>query len=224
MQLRAFRKPLCDMWHLEDQLKKLGYCYIAGIDEAGRGTLAGPVVAAAVVLPYRIDGVKDSKQLSPTARERICEEIQKKAVDIGIGCVEAEEIDRINILRATFRAMLLAINNLARAPDFLLIDGPYRLPLPVAQKGIRGGDRVSASVAAASIVAKVHRDRLMARYHYLYPQYGFEKNKGYATAYHRMAIARYGPCPIHRRTFRGVAEFIEDPQGPEHFGKSPCKG
>ncbi len=198
--------PVADMKFHEEDARRQGFSVIAGLDEAGRGPLAGPVVAAAVLLPPDIDlpGVRDSKQLNARQRETLCATIFSTARAIGIGSIEAAKIDRINILQATFQAMLLAVQGLPLSPDLLLIDGPYRLPLPIAQAGIPGGDRKSVSIAAASIVAKVHRDRIMQAYHVLYPGYGFDRHKGYGTATHLEAIQRLGPCPLHRRSFRGV--------------------
>ncbi len=195
-----------DMRIHEEDARRQGFSVIVGLDEAGRGPLAGPVVAAAVLLPSDIElpGVCDSKQLTARQREALCATLFSTARAIGIGSIEPAEIDRINILQATFQAMLLAVQSLPLPPDLLLIDGPYRLPLPIAQSGIPGGDRKSVSIAAASIVAKVHRDRLMQAYHALYPAYGFDRHKGYGTAAHLEAIQRFGPCSLHRKTFRGV--------------------
>ncbi len=190
----------------EERLHRRGIRHIAGIDEAGRGPLAGPVVAAAVVLPENPDlpGLRDSKKLTAVQRERLAAIIRAKALGFGIGWVDAQEIDRINILQATFKAMVQAVQSLCTPPEYLLIDGPYQLPLPIPQEGIPGGDQTCASIAAASIVAKVHRDRLMMEYDGLYPVYGFGKHKGYGTAAHCGALEKHGPCPIHRRSFRRV--------------------
>jgi ribonuclease HII len=195
-----------DMLSIERDLHGRGFQLVAGIDEVGRGPLAGPVVAAAVILPrdVRLPGVVDSKQLDPARREARCEDILSCAAGVGIGMVDAPEIDRINILQATFRAMAIAVGNLRISSDFLLIDGPYRLPLSTAQQGITRGDQRSLSIAAASIVAKVHRDRLMSDFHLQYPAYGFDRNKGYGTAQHLEALRLRGHCPIHRTSFRGV--------------------
>lgn len=195
-----------DLWQFEEAVYRQGYRCVAGIDEAGRGPLAGPVVAAAVVLPRgaRLPGVQDSKRLSASQREKCCLLIEECASEIAVGLVEPSEIDRINILRATFQAMIRALSKLRTIPDYVLIDGPYTLPVSTAQQGIPGGDRLSISIAAASIVAKVHRDRLMQEYHRLYPSYGFDKHKGYGTPQHLAALRREGPCPIHRMSFRGV--------------------
>jgi ribonuclease HII len=172
----------------------------------GRGPLAGPVVAAAVILPAAADlpGVRDSKQLTAPQRETLLEQIMACARDTSIGAADALEIDATNILEATFQAMIRAVQGLRVVPDFLLIDGPYRLPLAIAQRGIVNGDRLSVSIAAASIVAKVYRDRLMCEQHRHYPVYGFDRHKGYATAEHLAALRCHGPCPLHRLSFRGV--------------------
>lgn len=204
MQSKASETPPVDMCFFEKQVRLRGFQCVAGIDEVGRGPLAGPVVAAAVVLPPDIDlpGVRDSKQLSPTQREACRRDILSCALDVGLGVVEASEIDRINILQATFRAMALAVENLSSPPDYLLIDGPYKLPLPQPQEGIPKGDQRCLCIAAASIVAKVYRDALMCDYHRLYPVYGFDRHKGYGTAQHLEALSRHGPCPLHRMSFR----------------------
>jgi len=190
----------------EERAYRRGFQRIAGIDEVGRGPLAGPVVAAAVILPpdATLPEVRDSKELTPARREACCRQILLCARDVGIGLIGAEEIDRLNILQATFLAMKMAVSNLKSPPDFLLIDGPYTLDLPIAQEGIPKGDSQSLSIAAASIVAKVHRDRLMCQYHNQYPHYAFDSNKGYGTARHLKALEDYGPCCIHRRSFRRV--------------------
>lgn len=195
-----------DLLLFEKEAYRRGCQLVSGIDEVGRGPLAGPVVAAAVILPRHLElpGVRDSKLLSPAQREISCQEILSCATAVGIGCIEPAEIDRVNILQATFKAMILAVESLPSRPDFLLIDGPYQLPLAIPQKGIPRGDQRSLSIAAASIVAKVHRDRLMSQYHELYPAYGFAQNKGYGTAQHLEALRCHGPCPLHRLSFRGV--------------------
>lgn len=185
-----------------------GYACLAGIDEAGRGALAGPVVAACVVLPYETvpDGVNDSKQLTPDQRERCYAQIVRVARGIGIGQVEAEVIDRINILRATHQAMRLALADLPPGlfPDLALIDGLPVRPFPLPQWALVRGDARSASIAAASIVAKVTRDRLMRALDAHYPDYHFAAHKGYGAPAHLNALAQHGPCPQHRRSFRPV--------------------
>lgn len=190
----------------EDEIQTQGYQIIAGIDEAGRGPLAGPVVAAAVVLPRgkKIKGLNDSKKLSPAQREKFFHLIFEHAQGIGVGIVEAPEIDRSNIWRATQKAMVEAIKNLPACPDFLLIDGKFPLAVSIAQKVIIKGDQRCQSIAAASIIAKVTRDRIMVNYHETYPQYNFARHKGYATKEHLAAIRRYGCCPIHRHSFKPI--------------------
>jgi ribonuclease HII len=199
-----------DLWFFEKKATREGYNKIAGIDEAGRGPLAGPVVSAAVILPQvlPIAGVIDSKKLSAKNRSRLYEEIYSHAVSIGIGIVDPAEIDRINILRASLLAMSMAVENLEPQPECLLIDGPFQISTCLPQKPITKGDALSVSIAAASIVAKVTRDRLMERYDEYYPQFGFARHKGYPTRAHKAAIRQFGYCPIHRRTFRGVKEFV----------------
>ena len=210
VQYKFFDEPPLSALHFEQQAQARGYRAIAGIDEAGRGPLAGPVVAAAVILPasFELPGLTDSKQLSVSARERLYPLIHAQALAVGIGVARAEEIDRVNILQASLEAMALAIRSLPVAPDFLLIDGPHGLAIPIPQKAIPKGDRLSDSIAAASIVAKVTRDRLMVEYHEKYPQYNFAKHKGYGTEEHRAAIERFGICELHRKSFRGVKEYL----------------
>lgn len=188
----------------EKEIRAEGFKLVAGLDEAGRGPLAGPVVAAAVVLPprVRLPGVYDSKRLSARQREESFSLLQKRASAIGIGIVEAGEIDRLNIHRASLKAMEKAVAALPCFPDFLLIDGLFTLDLPVSQRAIVKGDQKCLSVAAASIVAKVTRDRIMIAYHQQYPEYNFARHKGYGTKEHLQALEKYGRCPIHRRTFR----------------------
>ena len=184
------------------------YGTICGIDEAGRGPLCGPVVAAAVILPdeYNILYINDSKKLSETKREVVYKEIDKYAVAYGVGIVSPERIDEINILQATYEAMRTAIHKLSVKPDILLNDAVTIPMVDIKQVPIIKGDAKSQSIAAASIVAKVTRDHLMEEYDKLYPEYGFAKHKGYGTAAHIKAIKEYGPCPIHRRTF--IKNFI----------------
>jgi ribonuclease HII len=183
-----------------------GYRLIAGVDEAGRGCLAGPVVAAAVVLPpgVGIDGIDDSKRLSAFRRELLDRVIRARALSIGLGVVDEATIDRINILRATMLAMRRAIDALDPPADFALIDGDRSPGCLVPHRVIPGGDGRVASIAAASILAKVSRDRIMQAYHRAAPQYGFARHKGYGTREHVRAIARLGPSPFHRQSFRGV--------------------
>ena len=179
------------------------YSYIAGIDEVGRGPLAGPVVACSVILPKdcNILYVNDSKKLSQKMREQLDVEIREKAIAYSIGISSVERIDEINILEATYEAMQMAVNNMSVTPDLLLNDAVEIPNLPQKQVKIIHGDARSVSIAAASIVAKVYRDKLMEEYDKIYPEYGFASNKGYGSKLHTDAIKKYGPCPIHRKTF-----------------------
>lgn len=195
-----------DLRIFERMAQAKGFQLIAGIDEVGRGPLAGPVVAAAVVLPDEFDdsAITDSKKLSPKQRDRLFDLIYRHATTIGIGIVDAHEIDRINILKSSLLAMAMAVDSLKPEPLFLLIDGKFKIQSDIPQETIIKGDSRSISIAAASIVAKVTRDRLMEQYALEYPQFGFARHKGYPTKAHRQAIIRHGCCPIHRKTFRGV--------------------
>ena len=200
-KLSAERKRMEAMREFERQY---AHCtYICGIDEAGRGPLAGPVVAAAGILPKdcEILYLNDSKKLSPKRREALYDEILEKAVAAGIGLVEASRIDEINILQATYEAMRLAVGKLGIVPEVLLNDAVTIPELDLEQVPIIKGDARSVSIAAASILAKVTRDRLMTEYDNMYPQYGFAVHKGYGTAAHIEALKTYGPCPVHRNTF-----------------------
>ena len=190
----------------EAEARTTGYRTVVGIDEAGRGPLAGPVVAAAVVLPeaYTLPGLRDSKCLTARQRDGLYATICVQAVAYGIGMVSHTQIDRHNILWATKEAMGRAVQRLGRAPDLLLIDGTERLATAMEQRPIVRGDALCASIAAASILAKVTRDRLMVAYAQRYPVYGFERHKGYPTQEHYTRLRYYGPCTIHRRSFRGV--------------------
>jgi len=196
---------------MERRLRAEGFACIAGVDEAGRGPLAGPVVAAAAILPLRrrLPGLADSKLLSAAARERLFELIRRQAVSIGIGVAEARLVDRLNVLRATYQAMREAIAQLEPCPELVLVDGRGLPEAPTPQRGIVGGDRVCGSIAAASIVAKVVRDRLMAELEQRYPGYGFARHKGYATPYHLARLRELGPCPEHRLTFAPVREVLQ---------------
>jgi ribonuclease HII len=194
----------------EKLLRSKGASLVAGIDEAGRGPLAGPVVAAVAVLPakFSLRGLNDSKQLAEGFREELFEALTASGalVCYGIGIAEPAEIDRFNILRATFLAMERAITGLPIQPDHLLIDG---LPVPVFQQpqtAIVGGDGKSMSIAAASVIAKVTRDRMMRKWHSEFPQYNFDQNKGYGTRAHLESLQIHGPCPIHRRSFAPVSQ------------------
>tara|TARA_B100000686_G_C16326722_1_gene731061 strand:- start:10 stop:618 length:609 start_codon:yes stop_codon:yes gene_type:complete len=185
-----------------------GYKIIAGVDEAGRGPLAGPVVAAAVILNKDMDleDIDDSKKISAKKRAELFPKIQSMAH--GIAVIDQEIIDEINILQAARLAMKQAVEKLIISPDILLIDGNQKIDYPIEQWTIIKGDAKSSSIAAASILAKVTRDHIMEDYHREYPQYEFTRHKGYGTQRHRELIATYGPCPIHRKTFKGVSEHI----------------
>lgn len=192
-----------DIFQYDESLRRKGFRYIAGIDEAGRGPLAGPVVSSAVILKsgIRIEGLKDSKKLTEKKREQLYEEIKKFSLDIGIGISSSEEIDRLNILNATKLSMLKAIESLRIKPDLLIIDAILLQTISIKQIIHTKCESISASVAAASIIAKVTRDRLMKEYHRQYPQYNFIKHKGYSTKEHIRLLRLYGPCPIHRKSF-----------------------
>lgn len=209
-QTELFPCAPADLLALERQAMSRGYTRIAGIDEAGRGPLAGPVTAAAVILApgSRMAGVDDSKKLSPALRERLFDTITAEALSIGVATVPAELIDRINILQATRLAMKQALESLSPPPDFILIDGITTIDSRIPQKTVKKGDSLSLSIAAASIIAKVTRDRMMLEYDRLYPGYGFAGHKGYGSASHMAAIRALGPCPIHRLTFGGVREHV----------------
>ncbi len=180
-----------------------GFTAVCGIDEAGRGPLAGPVYAAAVILPdgLEIPGLNDSKKLTEKKREALFDEICEKAIAYGIGCASEQEIDEINILQATYLAMRRAVEQLSVPADYALVDGNRMPPLAIPGETVVKGDAKSASIAAASILAKVSRDRVMLLMDPVYPQYQFAKHKGYGTKVHREALLTYGPCPIHRKTF-----------------------
>ena len=191
------------MWEYENELKKEGYSLIAGVDEAGRGPLAGPVYAAAVILKEgaRIDGINDSKKLSEKKREKLFDEIIKQSLAYSVFSVDEKTIDEINILNATYMAMNKAVAGLFPKADFVLIDGNSIKNMETPHRTIVKGDSKSISIAAASILAKVSRDRYITHIAAEYPEYGFEKHKGYGTKLHNEAILKYGPCPIHRKTF-----------------------
>jgi ribonuclease HII len=192
------------------------FALVAGVDEAGRGPLAGPVVAAAVMLDpdAPIDGLRDSKQLSARARERLAQHIRERAFGWSLGRAEAEDIDRINILQATLLAMARAVAGLPTSPQHVLIDGLHCPRLSCSVEAVVGGDRRFPSISAASILAKVTRDAEMVELDRRYPQYGFKRHKGYPTREHRDALRQHGPCPYHRRSFAPVRAVIEASSGP----------
>lgn len=200
------RERLAVMHQFED--KYAAYTYICGVDEAGRGPLAGPVVAGAVILPEDVEilYLNDSKKLSAARRDQLYEEIKEKAVAWAVGMASPERIDEINILQATYEAMQDAVAQLMPAPDLLLVDAVHIPNVTQKQVGIVKGDAKSVSIAAASIMAKVTRDRIMIQMDELYPEYGFAGHKGYGSKEHIQAIKQYGPCPIHRRSF--IKNFV----------------
>jgi ribonuclease HII len=206
-----------DPWHYETTLYAQGFSAIGGVDEAGRGPLAGPVIASCVVLPAERPTAfyKDSKVLSSTKREELFFYLQTTDAVIGIGKVVAREIESFNIHQASLVAMQRAVDDCKekfnyKKIDFLLVDGKFQVPLPLPQLPLVKGESKSFSIAAASIVAKVTRDKMMADYHKAYPEYNFIKNQGYPTKEHRLALKEYGPCPLHRRTFKGVREYWQE--------------
>ncbi len=206
----------------EQEARRCGYRHVAGIDEAGRGPLAGPVVAAAVLLPARcrLVGLDDSKQLSARERERLFAVILENAVGVGIGSADAGEVDSLNVLEATRLAMQRAVAALAPSPDYLLTDAVTLPAMRIPVRPIIKGDSLSVSIAAASIIAKVTRDHLMAQYDEIFPQYGFLSHKGYGTAEHLERLAHHGPCIIHRRTFAPVRTALTAAQtAPSHAGR-----
>ena len=195
---------LMQMDVFERACQRSGYRQIAGIDEAGRGALAGPVIAAAVILPINcgIAGLKDSKQLTPKQRDQLSDEIYRVAVSVGIGSVDNHVVDNLNVLEATLLAMRQAIEKLTPQPDYLLVDGINFPAIDIQGEAITKGDNRSYSIAAASIIAKTTRDRLMIALDRTYPNYGFSQHKGYPTSQHRHAIAQFGASDIHRHTFK----------------------
>ncbi|MBW1976054.1 MAG: ribonuclease HII [Deltaproteobacteria bacterium] len=206
--------PVLDLYEFDEKFQNRGFKLIAGIDEAGRGPLAGPVVAAAVVYTSSArvpDGINDSKRVKESQRKVLFQEILNSGAFVGIGYALPYEIDSLNILRATLLAMSRALSALPLSPDLVLVDGNYEIPCGknLTQIAIIGGDRKSLAIASASIIAKVFRDRVMILYDRLYPEYGFAKHKGYPTKQHIEALKKYGPCPIHRESFRTVRQCSE---------------
>jgi len=191
---------------LEEKWRDITGGMVAGIDEAGRGPLAGPVVAAAVIFPPNpeVTGVRDSKMMTAKARDEAFVVIHGEALAAAVGVVSREYIDEFNILKASLEAMARAVKALDPRPETLLVDGIHPVPLPITQKCLKKGDQISRSISAASVLAKVYRDRIMRSYHRMYPVYGFDKNKGYGTPQHLEALKRHGPCPVHRLTFKRV--------------------
>jgi len=206
--------PVCG-WKLERAARRLGFLQIAGLDEVGRGPMFGPVVAAAVILPKgcRLPGLTDSKQLTENQRNEFDAAIRACAVAWAIAAVDVETIDRINILRASLLAMRIAVEQLAVAPDYLLIDGRDSIDWPCPQRAVIQGDATSYSIAAASVLAKVHRDRLLVELDAVYPGYGLARHKGYCSPEHMEALARLGPTPLHRKSYAPVAQrLLEFPE------------
>jgi ribonuclease HII len=204
--------PEPDTYSLERSLRQKGYQLIAGLDEVGRGPLAGPVVAACVILQENCDNSSfvDSKTINAKNRSRLYKELKQNGAQISVGVVSEADIDRLNILQASLLAMKKAILTMPVQPDFLLVDGNQPVPISIPQQSLVKGESKSASIAAASIVAKVVRDEMMDQYHLQYPEYNFQKNRGYPTLEHRNAIKIYGPCAIHRQSFKCVKEFLPD--------------
>ncbi|MCM3587167.1 ribonuclease HII [Mesobacillus maritimus] len=202
------QKKFVEMTSFEREIRKQGFQLIAGIDEAGRGPLAGPVVAAAVILPeeFYLPGIDDSKKLSEQSREEYFAYIQSEAIAVGVGIIDAQEIDSINILEAAKKAMLNAVSELTVSPDYLLVDA-VKLETPYPAEALIKGDARSVTIAAASIIAKVTRDRLMKEIDKEYPHYGFASNMGYGTAVHLDALRNYGVTPYHRKSFSPVKEY-----------------
>ncbi len=204
------RQRMGRMFSYERQVWAMGYKLVAGIDEVGRGPLAGPVVAAAVVLPGEVlfPGLDDFKRLSAKRRQELFEQIHERAVSVSIGMVHPDGIDEANVMMATYKAMVKAVQGLPVQPDYLLIDALHLPGVTQPQAPIVGGDGLSCSIAAASLVAKVTRDNYMVDMDKLYPEYGFANHKGYGTVEHREALERYGPCPIHRKSFSSAREIV----------------
>lgn len=203
------KAPVCG-FKLERAARKLGFLRIAGLDEVGRGPMFGPVVAAAVILPqgFRLAGLNDSKQLSEKKRLEYDAEIRSNAIAWSIAAVDVETIDRINIRQASLLAMRQAVERLALSPDYLLIDGVDTIDWPCPQQPVVQGDGTSLSIAAASVLAKVHRDRLLVELDAVFPGYGLARHKGYCSAEHLEALARLGPTPLHRKSFAPVAQTV----------------
>ena len=221
--LASLPDPLAlgDTFALERALYAQGFSFVAGVDEAGRGPLAGPVVASCVVLhPEQQTGIFfDSKTLTAVKREKLFALLQQSPALIGVGMADAREIETLNILQASLLAMRRAVADCRpvpsfQSPDFLLVDGTFKVPIPTAQLPLVKGESKSASIAAASIVAKVTRDHLMMEAHQRFPVYGFDRHQGYPTKAHREALRCHGPCVLHRRTFRGVAELLTNDHCP----------
>lgn len=202
-QQKLLQTPPASLTYFEDRFYQEGAAYIAGVDEAGRGCLAGPVVAASAILPrkFNIQGLKDSKQLSPRQRDNFFDILRKGALAWSVAIIDSKEIDDTNILKASLKAMRIAVDKLSLHPSLLLVDGPQAIESDISQKPIKKGDARSVSIAAASIIAKVTRDRIMVDYEKVYPMYSFSIHKGYGTKLHLEELKIHGPTPIHRLTF-----------------------
>ncbi|WP_044642610.1 ribonuclease HII [Risungbinella massiliensis] len=198
------------MWKYETLLRQKGFHYIAGVDEAGRGPLAGPVVAAAVILPenFEVTGLNDSKQVTAKQRADLKKRIEKDALSVGIGIIDVEYIDSVNILQATYQAMRVALSQLEPIPDHILADAVTIPKVAIPQQGLIKGDSLSHSIAAASIIAKTTRDEWMMRIAEKYPEYGFDRHMGYGTPEHLQALEQYGVTPIHRKSFAPVQKYV----------------
>lgn len=205
------KKITKNLYQYEEALEDRGYKFVAGVDEVGRGPLAGPVVVAAVILPQglRIKGINDSKQLTEKKREELYKIIMKEALAVNVAFVYEDVVDKINIYEATKQGMLEAIDGLNIKPDHVLIDAMPLNELKIEHTSIIHGDALSATIGAASIIAKVTRDHFMEKMDHKYPNYGFKKHKGYCTKEHLEALNKYGPCPIHRKSFAPVAKFFQ---------------
>jgi ribonuclease HII len=211
LRLKQLSRMLPDLSRLESSLCEKGYSRITGVDEAGRGPLAGPVVAAAVTIPpgVVIRGLDDSKKLTPARREELFDDIAASGALCTVGIIDNYTIDKVNILKASLMAMRKAVASLEQQPDFVLVDGNYTIPnLDIPQFALAGGDAICASIAAASIIAKVTRDRIMDKYQELYPEFSFSCHRGYPTRKHIEELREYGPTDIHRRSFRPVEEIL----------------
>lgn len=204
------KERLGRMFSYERQVWAMGYRLVAGIDEVGRGPLAGPVVAAAVILPGEVilPGLEECRRLSGKRRQELYEELKEKALAIGVGMVHPNGIDEANVMMATYKAMVKAVQDLSISPDFLLIDSLHLPGVSQPQAPIAGGDGQSCSIAAASVVAKMVRDEHMIELDKIYPQYGFASHKGYGTLEHREALEKYGPCPVHRKSYGSVRDIL----------------
>lgn len=213
-----------DLYKFEEELYDTGFQAICGVDEAGRGPLAGPVVVAACILPpfLRIEGINDSKQLTSKKRQELYKRIMKEALDYNIVFISVEEVDELNIYQATKKGMLEAIRGLKLSPDYVLIDAMPLNELEISHESIIHGDARCASVAAASILAKVTRDNYMEKMDIKYPNYGFKKHKGYGTKLHFEALEKYGPCPIHRKTFFPVSKYYSKQLSFDLDSKKSC--